>query len=152
MIDGVFQKAPRESLFFRSFQCLGRANMTEQEVQHFFLGRLAEKKIGILRKIIDATFPIRYPDSFYDSIVENADTCRIGYYRDVPIGAICCRFEDGPLPGAEAECGRRLYIPVLAVLAPYRRMGFASVMLKWALAVARKPHLSVQGTPSGGVP
>jgi ribosomal protein S18 acetylase RimI-like enzyme len=49
------------------------------------------------------------------------------YYKDIFVGVVGCRLE----PAAEGSgAGKRLYVMVLAVLAPYRDRGLGSLLLR----------------------
>jgi ribosomal protein S18 acetylase RimI-like enzyme len=81
-------------------------------------------------------------------MTKHRDFAYVVKVRDVVVGAICCRREDGCLTSENihrlkttmdtVECNNipsdipsdRLYIMTLGTLAPYRRLGIASILLE----------------------
>ena len=53
------------------------------------------------------------------------------YYNDVVVGGVCCRIDI-------TKGERRLYIMTLGCLAPYRRLGIGTLMLKHVLNFVEK--------------
>mmetsp|Transcript_80358 Transcript_80358/g.260445 ORF Transcript_80358/g.260445 Transcript_80358/m.260445 type:complete len:188 (+) Transcript_80358:107-670(+) len=94
------------------------------------IGCLTEKNVGQLKKLNLATFPVTYQEQFYNLLWKNLEYCRLGYYADSVVSAICCRIEDRP------QGGKALYIMTLSVLTPYQRRGIASQLVKWAIEKA----------------
>ncbi|KAG6991411.1 hypothetical protein G7Y79_00052g087510 [Physcia stellaris] len=97
--------------------------------------------IASYRRLITLLLPIRYPDKFYkDSVANNTDSslARIAIWNGGDarvehqttsqnvVGGIQCRLEDVPsTPTGE----RLLYIQTVGVLAPYRQLGIATLLL-----------------------
>lgn len=54
------------------------------------------------------------------------------YYKDIFVGVVGCRLE----PAEEGGSGKRLYVAVLAVLAPYRDRGLGSLLLRQVVDAA----------------
>ena len=106
--------------------------------------------------------PVSYGDDFYAKLVDTPpEFTRMAYYRDVFVGVIGARVESlapvgsaasaaadagagggggvatsgvaAPAGGAAGSAGRRLYVMVLAVLAPYRSRGIGSALLRSTL-------------------
>ena len=73
-----------------------------------------------------------YGDDFYAALPDTpADFTKMVYYKDIFVGVVACRLEPQP-EGAPA--GKRLYVMVLAVLAPYRDRGLGSLLLQQVVA------------------
>lgn len=70
--------------------------------------------------------------SVIDRIPQVGDLARLAYCNDIVVGAVCCRVD-------KTEMGqRRLYIMTLGCLAPYRRLGIGTKLLKHVLEYAKK--------------
>ncbi|KAK7472668.1 N-acetyltransferase 5 [Stygiomarasmius scandens] len=101
---------------------------------------LTPNNLGTVRKLNSVLFPIKYTEKFYEGIlspdVENF--CKLVYYNDIPVGTICCRFE-------EKDGQVQLYLMTMGVLAPYRSRGLGSQTLQLILDAAAshaKPIIS----------
>ncbi|XP_071505184.1 N-alpha-acetyltransferase 50-like [Diadema antillarum] len=91
------------------------------------LGDITPHNIKQLKKLNSVVFPVSYNDKFYKDVLEVGELAKLAYYNDIVVGAVCCRIdttEDG---------SRRLYIMTLGCLAPYRRLGIGTIMLKHVL-------------------
>ena len=103
------------------------------------------RNIGTARKIIEVVLPVPYSDDFYRRLQEAPpELARLAYYRDICVGVLGCRVEAaaaaeagaaGAAAGAAgaAAAPPRVYMTVLAVLAPYRDMGIGSALLRGLL-------------------
>jgi ribosomal protein S18 acetylase RimI-like enzyme len=87
-----------------------------------------DKNIMQLRKLNLAIFPVQYQDKFYTDALSSGDFTKLAYYGDLCVGSLACRLEK-----KEGSTGVRLYIMTLGVLAPYRRIGIGSKLLKKTL-------------------
>uniref|UniRef100_A0A7S4GLE3 N-acetyltransferase domain-containing protein n=1 Tax=Oxyrrhis marina TaxID=2969 RepID=A0A7S4GLE3_OXYMA len=98
--------------------------MSKDEAGPADLWQITWQNVGQLRVLHKHVFPVSYQDPFYSDVVEkHKEHCRLAYYADILVGAICCR--------VEIEDGRpRLYVMTLGVLEPYRRMGIASQLIR----------------------
>ncbi|CAH7666777.1 hypothetical protein BY996DRAFT_6409419 [Phakopsora pachyrhizi] len=118
---------------------------------------LTPNSIGTLRKLNSVLFPVSYSEKFYNQVLEEhlVDFCKLIYYNDLPVGAVCCRVEPDPklnsdlikntkngLPSANPDLSTKLYIMTLGILAPYRCQGLASKLLDQVIESAQKTHLS----------
>jgi ribosomal protein S18 acetylase RimI-like enzyme len=119
------------------------------------------RNIGTARKIVEVVLPVPYSDDFYRRLQEAPpELARLAYYRDICVGVLGCRVEaaegaaaaaaaaapaaaDGAAAPAAAAAAAiapaapaappRVYMTVLAVLAPYRDMGIGSALLRGLL-------------------
>ena len=84
-----------------------------------------------LKRLTSTTLPIRYPDKFYASTLEEPDAkafSRVVLFDGRPVGWIRCRLDT--VLGSDTEnMQRQIYIQALCLLAPYRGQGFASALL-----------------------
>ncbi|KAF9933162.1 N-alpha-acetyltransferase 50 [Linnemannia zychae] len=96
------------------------------------LGDITPNNLGQLKRLNTVLFPIVYAPSFYKDVLDVGEFAKIIYFNDVCVGAVCCRKE--VVPGSPND--QNLYIATLGVLAPYRRLGLGSEMLKHILEQA----------------
>lgn len=92
---------------------------------------LTTKNVGQLRVLNTHCFPVKYQDSFYEQLHANTDLVRMGFFADCLVAAIGCKVES-----------KRLYIMTLGVLEKYRRFGFGSQLLDWAIGQAKQRELA----------
>merc|ERR1712226_1536504 len=88
---------------------------------HIDLGEVTQHNIKVLKKVNQVVFPVVYHDNFY---------------KDVVVGAVCCRNDSSTSTTGEAT--RKLYIMTLGCLAPYRRLGIGSVMVQHVMDIVEK--------------
>ena len=112
----------------------------------FYTG-IHPRNIGLVRKLLEVVLPVGYSEDFYRKLQEApGELARLAYYRDLCVGVVGCRVEDGEAPGASGgvvaaaggsssapPAARRVYMTVLAVLAPYRDRGIGSALLRGVL-------------------
>merc|ERR1712113_776139 len=98
------------------------------------LGDVTPHNIKLLKKVNQVVFPIVYHDKFYKDVLEAGELAKLAYYNDVVVGAVCCRIDN-----TAAEEGKpskkKLYIMTLGCLAPYRRLGIGTHMLKHVMEI-----------------
>eukprot|EP00271_Cylindrocystis_brebissonii_P001246 TRINITY_DN11573_c0_g1_i1.p1 TRINITY_DN11573_c0_g1~~TRINITY_DN11573_c0_g1_i1.p1 ORF type:complete len:179 (+),score=29.97 TRINITY_DN11573_c0_g1_i1:921-1457(+) len=98
-----------------------------------------DKNVQQLRKINTSIFPVRYQDKFYADAVNAGELTKLAFYGDLYVGAMACRIEKKPMAEGDEPSGapgNRVYIMTLGVLAPYRRLGVGSKLLKHCIDVA----------------
>ncbi|KAF9356937.1 N-alpha-acetyltransferase 50 [Mortierella sp. NVP85] len=96
------------------------------------LGDVTVNNLGQLKRLNSVLFPITYDKKFYDEMLEVGEFAKIIYFNDICVGGVCCRREN-----VEGSKGlQNLYIATLGVLAPYRRLGLGSRLLKHILESA----------------
>ncbi|ORX39413.1 hypothetical protein BD324DRAFT_649488 [Kockovaella imperatae] len=103
------------------------------------LTSLTVNNSGTLRKLNSVVIPIVYSDKFYKDVLDPSldDINKIVYYADIPVGAICCRFDNQASTSKEKP--PTLIILTLAVLAPYRSQSLGSALLLSALKASLHP-------------
>ncbi|KAH8062854.1 peptide alpha-N-acetyltransferase [Aureococcus anophagefferens] len=115
-------------------------------------GDIHAQNIGLLRKLNESTFPVRYADKFYGEIPTlQTDFAQFAYFGGFAIGAICGRLE----PADGDASGKRLYIMTIGVLHAYRRRGVGRKLLDYLMDNAAKRddvrvvYLHVVNAPAG---
>ena len=95
-----------------------------QQYSRVDLGDITPHNLKLLKKVNAVVFPVVYHDKFYKDVLEAGDLAKLAYYNDIVVGAVCCRIDVTP------EGRRKLYIMTLGCLAPYRRLGVGTKMLR----------------------
>ncbi|KAH7426975.1 hypothetical protein KP509_10G024900 [Ceratopteris richardii] len=93
------------------------------------LVKLSEENLGLLKQLNAVLFPIRYQKQYYMQALASAPFSQLAFFRNTCVGSITCRLED-------SFTGKRLYVFTLGVLAPYRRMGIGSKLMKFIMELA----------------
>ena len=84
-----------------------------------------DRNIGSVKLLLSTVMPVAYSDDFYRAIQTTpADLSKLAYYDDIFVGCILSRLE--PLEAGSAS--KRLYIAIIAVLAPYRTRGIGACL------------------------
>ncbi|XP_022661550.1 N-alpha-acetyltransferase 50-like [Varroa jacobsoni] len=103
-----------------------------EKLHRIELGAVTPHNYRQLKVLNSVVFPVIYNDKFYQNVLEVGDLARLAYCNDIVVGAVCCRVD-------KTEMGqRRLYIMTLGCLAPYRRLGIGTKLLKHVLEYAKK--------------
>ncbi|KHN84629.1 N-alpha-acetyltransferase 50 [Toxocara canis] len=123
------QKAPADELSKIDLnasterRCVGRCDME--------LGDVTHHNVQQLKRLNQAVFPVSYNDKFYKEIVSAGELAKLAYFNDIVVGGVCCRID-------VEEGVKRLYIMTLGTLAPYRRLGIGTLLLKHVIALCEK--------------
>ncbi|KAG9121327.1 hypothetical protein FRC07_002747 [Ceratobasidium sp. 392] len=109
------------------------------------LASLTPNNLGTLRKLNSVLFPIRYSEKFYRQVLELEleEFCKLIYYNDIPVGAVCSRIEKGQR--SDEAC---VYIMTMGVLAPYRSLGLGSMALRQVFTAASKYNAAIANPTS----
>ncbi|EDQ92832.1 uncharacterized protein MONBRDRAFT_13971 [Monosiga brevicollis MX1] len=95
------------------------------------LGELTPHNVKQLALICNSIFPVSYSDKFFKTAVAAGELSKIIYCDDILVGGVCCRLDK--IPDSK---NNKLYIMILGVLAPYRRMGLGKLMVEHVLKLA----------------
>ena len=114
------------------FSGKGAAARSVPSTDLFYTGVHA-RNIGMVKKVLEVVLPVAYSDDFYRRLQEAPpELAKLVYYRDICVGVLGCRVEAAEGEGA-AGAPPRIYLTVLAVLAPYRDRGIGSALLRGVL-------------------
>lgn len=98
------------------------------------MGDIHSNNIGLLRKLNEQTFPVRYADKFYAEIPTLlTEFTQFAYFGGFAVGAVCGRLE----PCVDAS-SKKLYIMTIGVLNAYRNRGIGRKLLDYLLENAAK--------------
>lgn len=88
---------------------------------------VTSNNINQVRRLNAALFPETSSEEIYKQALDKDTNSlyQLALFNDIPVGDICCRVEDGSDP---TKC--KIYVMVIGVLAPYRRLGLATVLIK----------------------
>lgn len=127
----------------------------------FDIDFITTKTLPSFRRLISLLLPIRYPDRYYNALINNPDgnlIVRVALWNGSKpittnpnpkldtlghvVGGICCRVEPILSPDSDpTPTGRtELYITTLAVLSPFRGHGIAAELLENVLKEAVNIH------------
>ncbi|KAH7725193.1 acetyltransferaseGNAT family protein [Aphelenchoides avenae] len=107
-------KAPR---------CVGRCDIA--------LGDVTQHNIMQLKRLNQSVFPISYNEKFYKEVVGSGELAKLAYFNDIVVGGVACRVD-------EKDGHKSLYIMTLGTLAPYRRFGIGTMLLKHVFSLCDK--------------
>ncbi len=93
------------------------------------LGELTPHNVKQLRIINRTVFPVMYTDRFYTDLLKHPQFCRLAYFNDIVVGAVCYRIEGV----AGSDTAKKCYMMTLGCLAPYRRYGIGTMLLRHVL-------------------
>ncbi|WVR09577.1 hypothetical protein IAU60_006647 [Kwoniella sp. DSM 27419] len=102
---------------------------------------------GTLRRINSVVIPVVYSDTFYKQVRDPLldDVNKLIYYADIPVGAICCRFDNLAKGSKEPPT---LVVLTLAILAPYRSLNLGTSLLLSTLRASIHPTTPPPPVPS----
>eukprot|EP00053_Salpingoeca_punica_P005588 m.55441 g.55441 ORF g.55441 m.55441 type:complete len:165 (+) comp13313_c0_seq1:117-611(+) len=107
--------------------------MSKKASDRMELSDLSPHNLRQLKLLNSVLFPVPYTEKFYNDCVASGDLCKLVYFEDIVVGAVCCRIESDPAtPGV-----KQLYIMTLGCLAAYRRLGVGTLMLNHVLSLAK---------------
>lgn len=98
-----------------------------------------------IQRLTSTTLQVRYGDKFFQGTLTDESAVqlsRVVVYSSEPVGWIrCCLEPCGPENGSHPQL-QQIYIQALALLAPYRGVGLASILLDTIInsAIARAPN------------
>ena len=81
------------------------------------------------------TLPIVYSDDFYERVMNYSRYSQLGFYKDLLISSISCRYE-------KQEEETVIYIMSISVLKPYRRYGIGTQLLNKAIEDCKKDGIN----------
>jgi N-alpha-acetyltransferase 50 len=105
------------------------------------LSPVTAEALDQIRHLISATLPVRYSDKFVKETLTNpsvSQLSRVVSYDGEIVGCIRCRLElcspNTTMADNQEHSLSQIYIQALALLAPYRGLGLASLLLEKILA------------------
>merc|ERR1712045_641533 len=132
-----FQKNMPDSSMTKTASVMSTNENEKDKNTRIDLGDVTPHNIKLLKKVNQVVFPIVYHDKFYKDVLEAGELAKLAYYNDVVVGAVCCRIDN-----TAAEEGKpskkKLYIMTLGCLAPYRRLGIGTHMLKHVMEIVER--------------
>jgi ribosomal protein S18 acetylase RimI-like enzyme len=93
---------------------------------------ISKSHLPSIQRLTSTTLPVRYGDNFFQSTITDetaAQLSRVALYSSEPIGWIRCCLEPCVPETASQPQLQQIYVQALALLAPYRGIGLASVLL-----------------------
>ncbi|KAL3320948.1 N-alpha-acetyltransferase 50 [Cichlidogyrus casuarinus] len=92
------------------------------------LGELTKHNLKQLRLVNQMVFPVQYSEAFYQDMLKPGKYCRLAYFNDIIVGAVCYRFDN--IPNENGENVKKAYIMNLGCLSYYRRLGVGTKLLQ----------------------
>eukprot|EP01038_Epipyxis_sp_PR26KG_P015872 gene15872-21520_t len=112
-----------------------KATITKKKALPFQLGDISQANILQLRTINLKTLPVVYSDKFYKDLLPNysGEYMKYAFWNGFVVAAVCARIENAD-GNPNSDCpDKKLYIMTINVLAPYRRQGIASELLRFVM-------------------
>ena len=94
------------------------------------LGDITQHNLKQLKVVNAAALPLTYQEGFYKGVPDLGELAKLAYFKDIVVGGVCAKID-------QTKETNKLYIMTLAVLAPYRRLGIASMMLEHLISFAQ---------------
>lgn len=111
---------------------------------------IQQSHLPAIQRLTSTTLPVHYSQSFFTSTLTDqavAQLSRVVLYSSAPVGWIRCRLEPCS-PNTDTSIARpmpsQIYIHALALLAPYRSLGLATILLDIVLStpIAMSPEMT----------
>jgi ribosomal protein S18 acetylase RimI-like enzyme len=105
---------------------------------------ITKSHLPAIQRLTSTTLPVRYGDNFFQGTITDetaAQLSRVVLCSSEPVGWIrCCLEPCGPEYASQPQL-KQIYIQALALLAPYRRLGLATILLDTIIncSIARAP-------------
>ncbi|KAK5051868.1 hypothetical protein LTR84_002671 [Exophiala bonariae] len=118
---------------------------TIQHIPDAQIVHITKLHLPSIQRLTSTTLPVRYGDNFFQSTITDetaAQLSRVVLYSSEPIGWIrCCLEPCGPDYASQPQL-KQIYIQALALLAPYRGLGLATILLDTIFdgSIARAPE------------
>lgn len=116
---------PNERVYYNANVQKPKRKKTKLDIQ---FGKLTDQNCEQFRLINYLTLPVIYSQDFYMRLTTYRRYSVLGYYKDVLVGAISCRYEnemveteDGKDEKISDSGNKVVYIMTINVLKPYRR-------------------------------
>lgn len=103
---------------------------------------ISKSHLPSIQRLTSTTLPVRYGDNFFQSTITDetaAQLSRVVLYSSEPVGWIrCCLEPCAPGQASKVQL-QQIYVQALALLAPYRGLGLATVLMDTIIdsAIAR---------------
>merc|ERR1712062_204083 len=133
-----FQKNMPDSSMTKTASVMSTNENEKDKNTRIDLGDVTPHNIKLLKKVNQVVFPIVYHDKFYKDVLESGEYAKLAYYNDVVVGAVCCRVDVTSPEDPNQATKKKLYIMTLGCLAPYRRLGIGTQMLKHVMDIVEK--------------
>ncbi|KIV91496.1 hypothetical protein PV10_06030 [Exophiala mesophila] len=135
---------PKPSILSQVHDHLSSNNLSQPvtipHLPHALIVPLSPSQLPSIQRLTSTTLPIRYSDSFFREPLNDttlSQLTRVVLYSSEPVGWMRCRIE----PASPTTTGaanqpqlHQIYIQALALLAPYRGLGLATLLLDTVLS------------------